>query len=163
RYRGGVLDGFVSRLHYFSDWIYDNEKMGIVQDITKQAGGQPYDVTAYLMSRISKNYRQLVADTTLIAPIRKIEEEISSRKHYFIPKTALKPSKIQDGDILAMTTSGKGIEIMHMGFAVKREGKVYFMHASSTGKCVMITEEPFVNYVRRIKSNKGFMIVRPVY
>ncbi len=163
RYRGGEMNGFVSRLHYFSDWIYDNEQMGIVKNITKQAGGQPFNVTAYLMSKVSKNYRQLVADTTLIAPIKEIEEEITNRKHYFIPKTALKASKIQNGDILAMTTRGKGIEIMHMGLAVKRDGKVYFMHASSKEKRVMITEVPFVNYLRTLRSNTGFMIIRPVY
>jgi hypothetical protein len=163
RYRGGKLDGFVSRLHYFSDWIYDNEKMGIVQDMTKQAGGKLFNVRAFLMSKISKNYRQLAADTTLIAPIRSIEKKISSRKHYFIPKTALNADAIQDGDILAMTTGGNGIEIMHMGFAVKRDGVVYFMHASSNEKKVMITEEPFVDYLKKLKSNTGFMIVRPVF
>jgi len=163
RYRDGKMDGFVSRLHYFSDWIYDNEKMDIVKDVTKQAGGQLFNVKAFLMSKVSKNYRQLVADSTLIEPIRKIEEKISRRKHYFIPKDALKAGKIQDGDILAMTTNGNGIEIMHMGFALKRDSTVYFIHASSTGKCVMITEEPFADYLKGLKRNTGFMIVRPVF
>ena len=31
RYRGGVIDGYASRLHYFSDWASDNEKKGILR------------------------------------------------------------------------------------------------------------------------------------
>ena len=163
RFRGGVIDGFVSRLHYFSDWIYDNERMGIVKNLTRQAGGRPLVIDAYLMSRVSRNYRQLVADSTLIPPIREIEQQISARRHYYIPKNALRADKIQDGDILAMNRDGRGIGITHMGFAVKKNGVVYFMHASSTGKRVMITEEPFVDYLARIRTNRGFMIVRPVF
>ena len=30
RYRGGVLDGYASRLHYFTDWIEDNTRLGLV-------------------------------------------------------------------------------------------------------------------------------------
>ena len=41
RYRQGRLQGYTSRLHYFSDWIYDNEKKGIVRDVTKEIGGRP--------------------------------------------------------------------------------------------------------------------------
>src|SRR5512133_46241 len=33
RYREGTLNGYCSRLHYFSDWIRDNERKGFVKDI----------------------------------------------------------------------------------------------------------------------------------
>src|SRR5690606_26000414 len=35
RYRGGEIAGYASRLHYFSDWIADNERLGIVRDLTR--------------------------------------------------------------------------------------------------------------------------------
>ncbi len=43
RYRNGEINGYASRLHYFSDWIYDNQKKGIVEDITKEIGGESYN------------------------------------------------------------------------------------------------------------------------
>ena len=41
RYRQGRLQGYSSRLHYFSDWIHDNQKKGIVRDVTAEIGGRP--------------------------------------------------------------------------------------------------------------------------
>src|SRR5690606_25515905 len=31
RYRGGERKGYLSRLHYFSEWLDDNERRGLVQ------------------------------------------------------------------------------------------------------------------------------------
>ena len=33
RYRQGIVDGYPSRLHYFSDWILDKVRMKMVDDI----------------------------------------------------------------------------------------------------------------------------------
>ena len=38
RYRNGRVNGYSSRLHYFSDWLFDNERKGIVKDITRETG-----------------------------------------------------------------------------------------------------------------------------
>mgnify|MGYP000087343528 CR=1 FL=1 len=38
RYRNGKQAGYVSRLHYFSDWIKDNEQKGIVHERTGELG-----------------------------------------------------------------------------------------------------------------------------
>ncbi len=35
RYRDGIVDGYPSRLHYFSDWIYDNIFKGVIEDETE--------------------------------------------------------------------------------------------------------------------------------
>ncbi|MFN3781971.1 MAG: N-acetylmuramoyl-L-alanine amidase-like domain-containing protein, partial [Candidatus Kapaibacteriota bacterium] len=39
RYRGGKIQDYSSRLHYSSDWIYDNIQKGVVQDRTAKLGG----------------------------------------------------------------------------------------------------------------------------
>ena len=161
RYRNGILNEFPSRLHYFADWIYDNDNMGIVQDVTKtQYNGDIFPIKFNIMTKSSKNYPQL-SDTLFLKQIGKIENEISQRKYYYLPKTRIDSLQIQDGDIIAMTVSGKGLDIMHMGIAVNINGQLYFMHASSTGKRVMITNLPFKEYSEAIKSNTGYMIVRP--
>ncbi|GHT57861.1 xylanase [Bacteroidia bacterium] len=163
RYRNGILHEFPSRLHYFSDWIYDNDSLGIVQNVTRtQYNGDVFPVRFTIMTRQSKNYPQL-ADTTFLRQINTIENEISQRTYYYLPKPRLDSVQIQDGDIIAMTVSGKGLDVMHMGIAVNINGQLYFMHASSTGKRVMITDLPFKEYSAAIKSNTGYMIARPKY
>ena len=39
RYRGGRLAGYPSRLHYFTDWLLDNERRGLIEIITADLGG----------------------------------------------------------------------------------------------------------------------------
>ena len=163
RFRGGILDGYASRLHYFSEWLYDNVQLGTIEDITLKANGINFPVTLNLMTRVAKNYPQL-ADTTVLKQISDIEAVLSNRKYYYIPKDRLHSAKpfIQDGDILSMTVSGKGMDIMHMGFAVHIDDKLHFIHASSTNKRVVITQVPFEEYLTGIKQNTGIMIARPL-
>lgn len=37
RYRGGVVDGYASRLHYISDWITDNTYRRNIREVTSDA------------------------------------------------------------------------------------------------------------------------------
>src|SRR5688500_6198634 len=45
RYRDGEMGAYCSRLHYFTEWIHDNERRGIVVDVTDEAGGVSYEKT----------------------------------------------------------------------------------------------------------------------
>lgn len=42
RYRNGDLKNYCSRLHYFSEWITDNESKGILTNVTSCLGGLPF-------------------------------------------------------------------------------------------------------------------------
>jgi len=59
RYRQGKLDGYLSRLHYFTDWIYDNEQKGVVKDVTKEIGGKILDKNINFMSTHTDSYKVL--------------------------------------------------------------------------------------------------------
>src|SRR5215471_2095377 len=51
RYRGGQCDGeYLSRLHYLEDWLYDNQRRGLVQDLTRDLGGRSVPHSAREMS-----------------------------------------------------------------------------------------------------------------
>src|SRR5580704_15383752 len=40
RYRGAQCTGsYLSRLHYLEDWIHDNDRRGLVKDLTRELGG----------------------------------------------------------------------------------------------------------------------------
>ena len=41
RYRGGTLSDYASRLHYFDDWIDDNESRKRLANLTQALGGEP--------------------------------------------------------------------------------------------------------------------------
>ena len=85
RYRDGKIDGYPSRLHYFSDWIHENEKKGLVKNVSKEIANRPYTKTVNFMSTHPESYRQLKNSSELVEKIAEKEQEISEREMYYIP------------------------------------------------------------------------------
>ena len=83
RYRNGKMTNYPSRLHYFSDWIYDMNKRGIGKDITKELGGIPYNKKINFMSTHTDAYKRLKGNIKFIDEIKKIEKNINSRYYYY--------------------------------------------------------------------------------
>lgn len=163
RYRDGKIDQYSSRLHYFSDWIYDNTKKGIVKDVTKEIGGEEIRFKVDYMSTHPESYKHLKENPGFIPVIKTQENEISKRTHHFIPKAKVKSveNKIENGDIIAITSSVKGLDINHVGFAVKMEnGRIHFLHAPQVGTEVQITPEPLNEYLIKIKRHTGIIVLR---
>jgi len=164
RYRDGKLIEYPSRLHYFSDWIYDMDKRGIGKDITKEIGGEPYKKKINFMSSHIDSYKRLKDNPNFVQEISKQEKEISSRKYYYIPQEKISSleRKIQDGDILGITTNINGLDISHTGIAVRMEnGKIHLLHAPNVGSKVQITEKPLSDYIKSNKKQTGIMVLRP--
>jgi len=163
RYRGGTIDGYPSRLHYFSDWIYDNVIKGIVRDITKEIGGVPYQKMIDFMSAHREAYRQLEDDAAVEA-IRQQETELNSRQRRYIPKEEIEshPRNIEPGDIIAMTTSIEGLDISHTGIAVHMNGVVKYLHAPLAAGVVQISQHSLAEYLLLHKKNTGIIIARPL-
>lgn len=68
---------------------------------------------------------------------------------------------IQNGDLIALTTSDKGLDIGHVGIAVKMpDGKIHFMHAPLVGSKVQISESSLSDYVKQIKKHTGIIVLR---
>ncbi|MDR2936134.1 MAG: DUF1460 domain-containing protein [Rikenellaceae bacterium] len=161
RYRGGNLIDFTSRLHYFSDWIWDKTISGRAVDITPLLGGDPYPIEVNMMTRVSKNYRQLVNNPEFIPVITRFEKAMSSHKMYSIPREkadSLQPW-LENGYVIGSTTSGM-MDITHCGFIYKENGKAHFMHASSNAKQVVITDSTLQDYLQSVKTMTGFMVVQ---
>jgi len=163
RYRDGKLDKYPSRLHYFSDWIYNNQQKGIVKDITEELGGTKIKFNLNFMSENPKYYKQLEENPEFIPVIRKQEKEINSRQYFYIPEDDIEKieSKIQAGDLIALTTSDKGLDIGHVGLAIKMDsGRIHFLHAPLAGSKVQITEKPLSDYAKKIKKHTGIIVLR---
>lgn len=163
RYRDGKLLDYTSRLHYFSDWIFNNLKKGIIKDVTKDLGGKPIKFDVNFMSENPHYYKHLKSNPEFIPIIKKQEKEIRERQYYFIPQNEILKveEKINNGDIIALTTSDKGLDIGHVGFAVKMQnGRIHFIHAPQVGSKVQITEIPLAEYVKKIKKHTGIIVLR---
>jgi hypothetical protein len=163
RYRSGKINDYPSRLHYASDWLYDNDKRGNVKDITKQIGGMEFSKQTNFMSSNSDLYKQLKNNPKFVQAIRTIEDSINSRNYYYIPENFIEcvEDSIQNGDIILLTASADGLDISHTGMAVKMDdGRIHFMHAPLRGKKLQITAQPLADYVKIIDRHTGIMVGR---
>jgi hypothetical protein len=163
RYRNGYIDGYASRLHYFTDWIYDNENKGVVKDITYDLGGIKYSKTINFMSTHPKSYKQL-SDKSNLSSIIAVEHDINSRIYYFIPTKNISKvyEQLQNGDIVATTTSISGLDVTHTGYVIKGDdGGTYFLHASLKSKQVIISSTQLEDYITEDSKKTGIMVARP--
>jgi hypothetical protein len=162
RYRDGELNGYPSRLHYFSEWIANNEAKGIVEDVTQDIGGVPDTGAVTFMTRNRQAYRQL-ADDAVEAEIRRIEGTLAGHERFYIPQDRIDAvaGEIRDGDIIAATSTLEGLDIAHTGLALWVDGRLHLMHAPLVGSVVEISELPLATRLQRITAQDGIMVARP--
>ena len=168
RYRDGILNGYTSRLHYFSDWIRNNEQMGFVKECTSEtACSQPKELWLDFMTTHVDSYLPMKKNPELVKEMASHEKNWQGTIVSYIPKEKLDlPSdelKIKDGDVLALVTNIKGLDIVHVGFAFWKEGKLHLLHASSSAKKVI--EDPKTQYEssKNTKAHIGLRAIRFVY
>ena len=167
RYRNGVIDRYPSRIHYFTDWIVENTKAGIVTEI--QQPNPPFTqiqtVKVNYMSQHPQSYKALKAHPEYVTEIAQMEQRLTGLKFRFIPKSEVKDTPamreaIHDGDIIAITCNKPGLDIAHLGFAVWRNDGLHLLNASQLHKKVV--EEPMTlyQYLQKHPSHTGIRIIR---
>jgi len=161
RYKNGKLDGYASRLHYFSEWIANNEQKGLLKDITAEIGGKEITKEINFMSSHRELYPFLKDDVNY-EKIRASENYLNNEAICYLPQDQIEASEylIHSGDIIALTTSIEGLDITHTGIAIrKKDDRIHLLHASSSGE-VKISELPLVDYLKKVKKNTGIMVAR---
>ena len=168
RYRDGILDGYTSRLHYFSDWIRNNEKMGFVKVCSSEtACAQPKELWLDFMTTHVDSYLPMKKNPELVKVMATHEKNWQGTIVSYIPKEKLDlPSdelKIKDGDVLALVTNIKGLDVVHVGFAFWKNNQLHLLHASSSAKKVL--EDPKTQYEssKNTKAHIGLRAIRFVY
>ena len=168
RYRDGILNGYTSRLHYFSDWIRNNEQMGFVKECTSEtACSEPKELWLDFMTTHVDSYLPMKKDPELVLEMAAHEKNWQGTVVSYIPKEKLNLSpeelKIKDGDVLAMVTNIKGLDIVHVGFAFWKDNQLHLLHASSSAKKVI--EDPKTQYEssKNTKAHIGVRAIRFVY
>ncbi len=165
RYKNGKLNGYTSRLHYFSEWIADNEAKGLLTNITSEIGGSIVTKKIDFMSTHRELYPFLKDDDDNFKKIQASENYLNGQEICILPQDQIKASEhlIQSGDIIALTTSIKGLDITHTGIATsEKDGRIHLLHASTVGE-VVISKLPLVDYLKKIKNNTGIMVARPIH
>lgn len=167
RYRGGVINGYPSRLHYFTEWITDNTKAGVVSEV--QAPNPPFTavqtVKVNYMSTHPKSYQALKEHPEYVSAIAKQERQVSGAKYRYIPKKLVGKSQmlrkaIKDGDIIAITCNKAGLDIAHLGFAVWRNDGLHLLNASQLHHKVVLEPMTLYQYLKKHPSHTGIRIIR---
>jgi len=169
RYRGGECTGdYLSRLHYLEDWLYDNNRRGLVEDLTRDLGGRSVPHSAREMSTGWRHYRYLASNRSLLGPLARMEANVSSRPLYEIPKekVARIEPKLRSGDIIGIISRERGglRSTAHVGLALRTsDGVLHFMHASSPSNYGrVVVDSQLSKYLYRYRSDSGILVARPL-
>ena len=164
RYRDGERQGYTSRLHYFTEWLADNERRGLVRQMGEELGGVVDDRPLRFMSSNPDAYPALAYEEVR-SEIAERERDLDDAPRFVIP-TAEIPGildELESGDILAFATSIEGLDVTHAAFAYEGEdGVMRVLHAPLSGGVVEITASTVPEYVQAIRQSTGILVARPL-
>ncbi|NNK63758.1 MAG: DUF1460 domain-containing protein [Gemmatimonadetes bacterium] len=162
RYRDGRLEGYPSRLHYFSDWLWNHEDRGHLRLVAGELGGAADPEPIDFMSTHPDAYRQL-ANPDFLEAVRTREAELTERgPRVYLPQesVAQAESGVRDGDVIAATSTVVGLDIAHTGIALWQDGRLHLLHAPLVGRSVEISEVPLADRIQGIRGQDGIMVAR---
>lgn len=146
RYRGGVVS-YLNRNHFFTDWREYNKRF--VKDVTKDIGGNK-------TRQISKLLNERSRGAVFLEGIPLIERVVD-----YIPAESIDAGildSLKTGDYIGIYTHTDGLDVSHVGIAIKFDDSIYFRHASSADSCRKVTDRLFMNY---LKEKPGIVVIRP--
>lgn len=164
RYRSGKRGSYATRLHYFSEWITDGAKRGLVRDLGEELGGVQDTRPLRFMTEHRGSYPALANDS-VFREIGEMERRLDSSPRWMIPtaRIAEVSDRIQTGDVLAFATSISGLDVTHAAFAYRdAAGVLRVLHAPLSGGVVEITRLLLAEYVAAIKRSTGILVARPL-
>ncbi|MGQ1947612.1 N-acetylmuramoyl-L-alanine amidase-like domain-containing protein [Geofilum sp. OHC36d9] len=158
RYRNGRVEGFPSRLHYFTEWMHHNNLLLISDSL----GDAALNTNVDFMSRNPQYYRQLKDDTTLIKAIRNTEQHIAGYNMRFITRDHLPlvANYIRNGDIIAFVSSVSGLDVSHTALALWVDGDLHLLHASTRQNRVEVSPVSLTVYLEGMSTVTGILIGR---
>jgi hypothetical protein len=157
------LWGYSSRLHYFSEWIHDNQKKAILENVTRKIGGRPFRKTISFMRTHPDLYPPL-RNAAVLRRVKFVERAIGRRFLFVISKKGLRrlEDRIHDGDLIAITTNTEGLDVQHVGLAATVKNRIHLLHASSGEGRVVLSRNTLYRYLIQSKSRSGIMVARIV-
>ncbi|MDE6049431.1 MAG: DUF1460 domain-containing protein [Paramuribaculum sp.] len=160
RYRGGNMNGYASRLHYFSDWVVDNHHRGNITEVTDRIANASYLVKTLDFMTQNRDKYDALADSTEYERIKNIQVGFRSHRFPYIKSTNIGAANILPGDIIAVVSKTPGLDVSHLGIAVEVNGKIHLLHASSKEGKVCVSDVPLTEYIRRNRNAIGIRVIR---
>jgi len=142
RYKNSTIS-FKNRNHFFTDWIAQNGFENITSKLSKNTKKQ----IKYLNKKDDNNL--------YLKGIDIIKREVEYLEPQFVDKDFLK--KLQTGDYIGIYTPKIGLDVTHTGMIIKKDGKIFFRHASSKKSNRKVVDNLFVDY---IKKTPGILVLR---
>ena len=162
RYRAGKREGYASRLHYFSEWISDGERRGLVRDLGAELGGVADARPLRFMTEHRSSYPAL-ADDGVFRAIGEMERSLDNHPRLMVPSERIPEvvDRIETGDVLAFATAIPGIDVSHAAFAYRdAAGILRVLHAPLSGGVVEVTRATLPEYVSAIRGATGILVAR---
>ncbi len=163
RYWKGEMNGYCSRLHYFSEWIADNQRRGNIRELAADLGGERVNKQLFFMSQNRFKYPQIARNDANYQCIVSMEDSISKLKINYIPyyKISSVYSQLKPGDIIAVATEINGLDVTHTGLVYRNsDGNIGLIHASPAGKVTVAYD--LERYIWNVESAIGILVARPV-
>jgi hypothetical protein len=164
RYRGGERRGYASRLHYFSEWIADGARRGLVRDLGAELGGVEDRRPLRFMTQHRASYPAFTDDGAF-REIGSIERRLDGRPRRVVPTDRIRQvtDRIETGDVLAFATAIPGLDVTHAAFAYRdAAGVLRVLHAPLSGGVVEIPRATLPEYVAAIRHATGILVARPL-
>ncbi len=146
RYREGRVD-FLSRNHFFSEWGEANSAH--LSEVTALVAGENVRHVEKQLNRKK--------DGALYLPGYPVKKRVIA----CIPPEAVDASvlaQLRSGDYVGIYSPLPGLDVSHVGIAVKREGKVFLRHASSRSDLRKVVDQELNSY---LGGKKGLVVYRP--
>jgi hypothetical protein len=163
RYRNGAINGYCSRLHYFSDWILTNQKQGLVRDLGDELGGIPFNQPLNFISQNWQKYPRLKANPANRQCINAMEQQLGTVTLRYVPTDRIHQiySQLQSGDIVAVATRIPGLDVTHTGLVHRQNDQVGLIHAAPN--VGVIVSADLQTYIERLGPDViGIMVARPI-
>jgi hypothetical protein len=165
RYRDGQMDGYGSRLHYFTDWLEDNTGRQRFANLSAALGGRTERFVFNYMSRHPARYPAMAA-SGVAAQIAGVERRLSAAPRVVVDRETAKraQTELEPGDLVAIVSSKyPGLLIRHAGFIdLDHGGRPRLLHASSYQKRVLVRRDSIARYLATRPDRRGMIVARPL-
>jgi hypothetical protein len=163
RYRGGARDGYLSRLHYFSEWIADNTRRGTVRDLGRELSAEEDRRPLRFMTEHRASYPAL-RDQPTFDGIAARARTLDAAPRHLVPTARIASVQhlIRTGDVLAFATGIPGLDATHTGLAYRTRGGLHVLHAPLSGGRVQVSRGTLPQYVAGLGRSTGILVARPL-
>ena len=165
RYRRGMRTDYASRLHYFSEWISDGARRGLLEELGPELGSVADTRPLRFMSGHRSSYPAL-ADGAMFNAIATHERRLDASPRPVVPRDRIAEiqDRLQTGDVLAFATSIEGLDVTHTGLAYRSaDGVMRVLHAPLSGGVVQVSPGTVAEYVNGLRSSTGILAARPLH